>query len=309
MFPVNTHDKEDAAWPVGANGAAAGVASELTATVQHLLTAMQHQQLQFQELVLKTLTTHRQTGPSQMLSKMTPDDDIEGYLRVFEQTAECEKWAPAEWTITLAPFLCGEAQKAYVDLNREAACNYQKLKAEILARLGVTTVVQAQRFYDWQYNPERPGGSQLFDQLLLAKKWLNPELNSPGRVVELMVMDRFIRSLPTAARERVAERDPSTLDDTIAALERYIAAQVLGHADRQVQEKRGTTIVKSLVRLDPKLAPADDRHREPRGPHRHLLGKQEAPAAATKQEAFTGENGCWTQPKYTMSPNQLSSQT
>lgn len=99
-----------------------------------------------------------------------------------------------------------------------------------------------------------------------------------------MVMDRFIRSLPVAARERVAETDPSTLDDTIAALERYTAAQVLGHADRQVQEKRGTTPVKSRVRLDPKPAPGDDRHREPQGPYRHLPGKQEAPAVATNQQ-------------------------
>ncbi|MGH0148500.1 UNVERIFIED_CONTAM: hypothetical protein FKN15_039142 [Acipenser sinensis] len=72
MFPVNPHDKEDAAWPVGANGAAAGVAGELNATVQHLLTAMQHQQLQFQELVLKTLGTHRQTGPSQRTTRTIP---------------------------------------------------------------------------------------------------------------------------------------------------------------------------------------------------------------------------------------------
>ena len=55
----------------------------------------------------------------------------ETYLCTFERTALLEGWPSL-----LAPFLSGNAQKAYWDLNDEQAANYDGLKREILSRYG-----------------------------------------------------------------------------------------------------------------------------------------------------------------------------
>eukprot|EP00079_Xenopus_tropicalis_P029806 XP_012825477.1 PREDICTED: mediator of RNA polymerase II transcription subunit 15-like [Xenopus tropicalis] len=47
------------------------------------------------------------------LQKMTPADDVEAYLAVFERVAAREKLPPEEWAEVVAPYLTGEPQKLY----------------------------------------------------------------------------------------------------------------------------------------------------------------------------------------------------
>ena len=48
-----------------------------------------------------------------MLTKQTPDDDIETYIALFERTAARENWPRAACANNLLPFLTGGAQKDY----------------------------------------------------------------------------------------------------------------------------------------------------------------------------------------------------
>ncbi len=72
---------------------------------------------------------------TQLLPKMTADDDVEAFLQMFENTATQEGWESSDWAWLLAPLLTGEAQRAYFALPSEVAGRYRELKREILARL------------------------------------------------------------------------------------------------------------------------------------------------------------------------------
>ncbi|KAM9323773.1 SCAN domain-containing protein 3-like [Gastrophryne carolinensis] len=157
---------------------------------------------------------------NQYLQKMTPADDVEAFLATFERTATREAWPRESWAGLVAPFLIGEAQKAYYDLEPAAAQDFNKLKAEILARLGVTIAVRAQRVHQWTYNVGKPPRSQMFDLVHLTRKWLQPEVLSAPDVVQRVVMDRYLRALPPALRKWVSHGDPKSADQLVDLVER-----------------------------------------------------------------------------------------
>uniref|UniRef100_A0A8C5MJ42 Gypsy retrotransposon integrase-like protein 1 n=1 Tax=Leptobrachium leishanense TaxID=445787 RepID=A0A8C5MJ42_9ANUR len=161
---------------------------------------------------------------NQFLQKMTTTDDVEAYLTTFERTAEREGWPKEEWASLLAPFLTGEPQKAYFDLEPEAARKYDTLKAEILARLGVTTAVHAQRVHQWRYVAEKAPRSQMFDLVHLTRKWLQPETLTPPEIVERVVMDQYLRALPGPLRKWVGYGNPKTATQLVDMVERYTTA-------------------------------------------------------------------------------------
>uniref|UniRef100_H3A608 SCAN box domain-containing protein n=1 Tax=Latimeria chalumnae TaxID=7897 RepID=H3A608_LATCH len=202
-------------------------------TNQILLNQTTQSQAEIQELRLKLSQmgkeddSARPIRASLVLQKMTPEDDVEAYLLAFERCAEREGWRKEQRADIVAPFFMGDAQKAYFDLEPEAAADYFLLKAEILARVGVTPTVRAQRFHTWSYQAGKAPKPQMFDLIHLARWWLQPDINSPARIVELVVMDRYLRALPLEIQKWVGQGNPANAQELIALVERQVAAEEL----------------------------------------------------------------------------------
>ena len=72
------------------------------------------------------------------VAKLTSEDDIEAYLTTFERLMKAHNVKKDRWTYKLTPHLTGEAQQAYVAMAQADAEDYEKVKAAILRRYGVT---------------------------------------------------------------------------------------------------------------------------------------------------------------------------
>uniref|UniRef100_H3AHI7 CCHC-type domain-containing protein n=1 Tax=Latimeria chalumnae TaxID=7897 RepID=H3AHI7_LATCH len=167
---------------------------------------------------------------SHVLQKMTAEDDVEAYLLSFKRCAEQEGWPKEQWAGIVAPFLLGDAQKACFDLKPDAVADYTLLKAEILAWAGVTPMIRAQRFHSWTYRNDwhrngKAPRSQMCDLIHLACRWLQPEVNTPTRIVELILMDRYL--LPPAIWKWVGQGEPANAQELIALVKRQVAAEEL----------------------------------------------------------------------------------
>lgn len=79
----------------------------------------------------------------QHLTKLNDQDDVEAYLHTFEVIATREAWEKERWAQLLAPFLTGEAQRAYYSLPPPRNEDYDALKKEILARVGLSPMCAA----------------------------------------------------------------------------------------------------------------------------------------------------------------------
>ena len=173
--------------------------------------------------------------PSDVLTKLDPNDDVETYLQIFEQTA-------AEWAGILAPFLTGEAQQAYHHLPASECSSYSSLKAAILAHYGYSLAARTQRYHQWAYDAALPARPQVMELLRRTRSWLE-EGEGPG-ALDRLVMDRWTRALPHTAKRCVAHQGPQSVDVLIALLENHrVTAEMMswGGARRstQVKEKRG----------------------------------------------------------------------
>ncbi|XP_073727643.1 uncharacterized protein [Misgurnus anguillicaudatus] len=180
--------------------------------------------LKIKELEMKQAQDVSRIRASDFIPKMGECDDVEAYLHAFETTAFREKWPKDQWAKILAPFLSGESQKAFLDLDPTWANNYDSLKKEMLSRSGLTEFGRAQRYHAWCFKKEQPPRTQMHELMRLAKKWLEPGRHSATEVVDSLVMDRFLRALPIEAKRFVCLNNPSSPQELIEEVERYQAS-------------------------------------------------------------------------------------
>ncbi|KAL0149631.1 hypothetical protein M9458_055158 [Cirrhinus mrigala] len=156
---------------------------------------------------------------TRLLPKMTADDDVEAFLQVFENTATREGWPIEDWALALAPLLTGEAQRTYFSLPLTIVENYEEVKREILARLGLSPICTAQQFFEWEYKPRVPARAQAAELSRIAQHWLLEGNPTATQVAERVVVDRLLRALPRSHRQAVGMRNPTSTLELVEAIE------------------------------------------------------------------------------------------
>ncbi|KAL0163484.1 hypothetical protein M9458_042880 [Cirrhinus mrigala] len=249
-----------------------------------------------------------QLRATQLLPKMTENDDVEYFLQTFEATAIRERWARDEWARLLVPLLTGEAQWAYFMLPTETATNYGELKKEILGRLGLSSICAAQQFHDWNYRPLLPVRTQAAELHRLAQHWLSPGEPTAAQIIERVTIDFFLRALPRSHQQAVGMWNPSTLAEMVEAVELADATQrrdgaerVPPYPQRVVQERRKTEGTGRPISR-PAVSPNRDEPMPTEGPESHprawLAGctvHQDPPAVAPEVQTLAVQS-LWCNP-------------
>ncbi|XP_039615982.1 zinc finger protein 3-like [Polypterus senegalus] len=170
------------------------------------------------------LQTERAVGPSQVLTPLQPQDNIEVYLLRFERTATRHNWPREEWAQILAPFITCELQQAYYDLEQCTIRDYNILKKEILTRHGRSPDCQAQKCRAWCFDPEKPARSQAFELWDKLARWLRLGENTVEKVVEMISCDYLVHALPEDLARIVQRHYWANMVGLVKILERYQTA-------------------------------------------------------------------------------------
>ncbi|XP_077950207.1 uncharacterized protein LOC144389447 [Gasterosteus aculeatus] len=250
-------------------------------------------------------------SPTALLTKQTPGDDVEAFLEVFERTAEREGWPEDRWAHILAPFLTGDAQRAYQDLGTREATDYPTLKGAILAHYGHNLAGRAQRVHDWVYDPQGPVRSQVVRLGRLTRSWL---VTGEGpAAIDRVVMDRCIRALPLDAKRWAAQNHPASVDELINLLENHRVSQQMTAgtcpAPRGLEGRAPIRPSATLLRPAPRTAPRPTPDRSEWrcfscGQLGHIArqcpaGDVPMPSASTEEQHRPGRclmTTCWTPP-------------
>ncbi|KAM3844376.1 zinc finger protein 24-like [Vipera latastei] len=162
-----------------------------------------------------------------------PWDNVEAFLGSFEQVAQACQWPTEEWASRLLPALRGEAEQAYCRLSRPDQEDYGKVKAAILHGDILNREKQRQRFRRFCYQ-EAEGPRGAYSRLqALCHEWLKVERLSKEQILETLVLEQLLDTLPQEVQNWVRERDPENCSQAVSLAEEYLNVQRNTKAEEQ----------------------------------------------------------------------------
>ena len=173
------------------------------------------------ETILEAQAPSQQRKETAKLTKLTESEDIEAYLTTFERMMSAHEVDKEKWAFKLAPNLSGKAQLAYAAMDSDDAKDYEQVKETILLRYNINTETYRQRFRttkkqeDWSY---RDLIVRLQD---LSRKWTKDK-TSAEEIVDLMVTEQFLTTLPQELRVWVTDRKPKTSTEAGQMADEYV---------------------------------------------------------------------------------------
>ena len=174
------------------------------------------------------------------LTKLAETDDVEAFLTTFERVMTLGRVPEGTWTLHLAPQLSGKALQAYAATSTADAAVYAKVKEAILRRYEISEETYRQRF-----RGERKRSGEAYSELTtrlydLAKKWLG-SCGSGEEVVEKLVVEQLLVTMPADLRVWLAERKPGKGADAGRLADDYVQAR--RHVRTKPDSKEGERTV------------------------------------------------------------------
>ncbi|XP_034963318.2 zinc finger protein 25 [Zootoca vivipara] len=174
---------------------------------------------------LKTLQPlHPEWGSPPETPESAPWEDAKAFLASFEQVAKACRWPRREWATRLLPALSGEADEAFRSLEARDREDYGKVKAAILRGAALRTEAERQHFRQFccqQVEDPRRIHLQLQD---LCHRWLKPEKRSKEQILELLVLEQFLASLPPKLQSWIRAGGPESCSQAVALAEEFLMA-------------------------------------------------------------------------------------
>ncbi|XP_015282638.1 PREDICTED: zinc finger protein 287-like, partial [Gekko japonicus] len=149
----------------------------------------------------------------------TPWDDAKTFLASFEQVAKACQWPQDEWVSRLQPALSEEAKRAFSILETSGKEDCAKAKAAILQRGTM----------DENHKGPRGTANWLHE---LCHQWMMGERPLKEQILEQMILEQFLYSLPSEIQSWVREHGPETLSRAVVLAEECLLRQ------REAQTKR-----------------------------------------------------------------------
>ncbi|XP_039174928.1 zinc finger protein with KRAB and SCAN domains 7-like [Crotalus tigris] len=174
---------------------------------------------------LKTLQPSHCRGGNPARSGNSPWEDPKAFLASFEQVATACRWPREEWMVHLLPALCGEAEEAFRSLDTLHQGDYENVTAAILKGEAVKTEAQRQRFRQFCCQ-EVEDPRRVYGHLReLCHQWLKPERHTKEEILELLILEQFLASLPPKLQSWVQPRRPDTCSQAVALVEDFLQSQ------------------------------------------------------------------------------------
>ncbi|XP_063148774.1 zinc finger and SCAN domain-containing protein 32-like [Candoia aspera] len=189
--------------------------------VEPLVGTEEHWEAQWQEFLKTMQSTHNGRGQALMV-EASPWEDPKAFLASFEQVATACRWPRGEWAARLLPALSGGVEEAFRALEAGDQEDYGKVKAAILRGEALRTEAQRQHFR--QFCCQEVGDPwRIHSQLQeLCLQWLRPERRTKEQILELLILEQFLASLPPELQSWIRAGGPDTCSQAVALVEEFL---------------------------------------------------------------------------------------
>lgn len=170
------------------------------------------------------------------VAKLSEQDDIVSYLTTFERLMTVFEVKRERWAFKLAPNLSGKAQKAYAALSVAEAGDYDRLREAILRRYDINEESYRQRFRTGKRGKDESNRELVARLNDLATKWLKSR-KSREEVLDQIILEQFLKTLPDDVRVFVRERGPETSTDAAKLADDYLQARKEEQSNRDLSAR------------------------------------------------------------------------
>ncbi|XP_061476145.1 zinc finger and SCAN domain-containing protein 23-like [Rhineura floridana] len=176
--------------------------------------------------------TQRQQWGNTVMPESVPWEDAKAFLTSFEEVAKACQWPKEEWATWLLPALSREAEEAFRSLEAGDQEDYGKVKAAILRGDALRMEAQRQRFRQFcceEVEDPRRVYSQMQE---LCHQWLKPERRTKEQILELLILEQFLASLPPELQGWIRAGGLETCSQAVALAEEFLMSQEMAKAGK-----------------------------------------------------------------------------